>query len=112
MHKIKGIFEYITHVREKSRIVNKSGLYICFTFISIYALIMSLVCFTKANVALGIANIIIAVFMILTMLLFTQIKAPKVLAWSVVLFFYAIMMFFMYQEPLEAELWFLLPMQS
>ncbi len=97
MHKIKGIFEYITHVREKSRIVNKSGLYICFTFISIYALIMSLVCFTKANVALGIANIIIAVFMILTMLLFTQIKAPKVLAWSVVLFFYAIMMFFMYQ---------------
>lgn len=97
MSKLKGVMEYISHVREKSKIVNQSGLYIAFSLISIYALIMSVVCFVKSDTTMGVVNAIIALTMILTMLLFARIKSAKMLSWFVVLSIYILMIFFMYE---------------
>lgn len=97
MSRIGKVFEYISHVREKSRVINKSGLYTAFTFISVYALIMSIVCFLKSDVVMGVVNAVIALFMILTILVFSKIRSPKILSISVVVFLYALMMFFMYE---------------
>lgn len=97
MNKLNKVIDYIKHLREKSRVVNKSGLYICFSFISVYALIMSAVCFFRADPVMGIVNMLIAVFMILTIIVFSKIKSPKILSRFVVTFLYALMMFFLYE---------------
>ncbi|MBQ9984669.1 MAG: response regulator [Lachnospiraceae bacterium] len=97
MSKVNRVLEYISHVREKSKVVNQSGLYTAFSLISIYALIMSAVCFIKSDIIMGVVNAIIAVTMIVTMLLFARIKSPKMLSWFVVSSIYVLMMFFMYQ---------------
>lgn len=97
MEKIKEIWNYILRVREKGKVTNKSGLYVGFTFISAYALLMSLVCFLRDDRIMGIVNAIIGIFMILTMILFTKIKSEKVLSWVVLSFLYVLMMFFMYE---------------
>ncbi len=97
MNRLSRIIGYIKHIREKSRIINKSGLYICFSFISVYALIMSAVCFAGADMIMGIVNIVIGLFMIFTMVVFSKIKSPVILSWFVVIFLYALMMFFLYE---------------
>ena len=97
MLKINRVLEYIAHVREKSKVVNQSGLYTAFSLISIYALIMSVVCFVKADIIMGVVNAIITLTMVVTMLLFARIKSPKMLSWFVVSAIYVLMMFFMYQ---------------
>lgn len=97
MPKLKSIFNYILHVREKSKVINKSGLYTAFSLISIYALIMSVVCFVKSDIIMGVVNAVIALTMILTMLLFARIKSEKMLSWFVVSSIYVLMMFFMYE---------------
>lgn len=97
MSKLKKTFNYISHVRKKSIEINKSGLYICYALISVYALIMSIVCFFKADITMGIVNIVIALFMILTILLFAKIKSQKILSLFVLIFLYTLMMFFMYE---------------
>ncbi len=95
MQRLKSIWEYILHVREKSKVINKSGLYVAFSLISVYALIMSIVCFVKANITMGIVNVVISLGILLIMTIFTNIKSPKLLAWFVVTFFYVLMMFFL-----------------
>lgn len=97
MNKLNKVINYIKHLREKSRIVNKSGLYICFSFISVYALIMSVVCFFRADAVMGVVNLLIALFMILTIIIFSRIKSPKILSCFVVTFLYVLMMFFLYE---------------
>lgn len=97
MQMVKNISDYVTHVREKSKIVNKSGLYMAFTFISVYAFIMSIVCFIKEDITMGVVNLVISLFMVLTMLVFAKIKSARILSWCVVLFLYVLMMFFMYE---------------
>lgn len=97
MNKLNKVIDYIKHLRKKSRIVNKSGLYICFSFISVYALIMSAVCFFRADAVMGVVNLLIAVFMILTIVIFSKIKSPKILSRFVITFLYALMMFFLYE---------------
>ncbi len=97
MHKIKGIIDYIIRVREKGRNFNRSGLYIAFALISAYALIMSAVCFIGADVIMGIANAVIGLFMILTIIVFAKIKSGRTLSVFVVIFLYALMVFFLYE---------------
>lgn len=97
MSKIKSVLEYILHVREKSKVVNKSGLYTAFSLISIYALIMSVVCFIKMDAIMGVVNAVITITMVLTMLLFARIKSAKMLSWFVVSSIYILMMFFLYE---------------
>ena len=97
MSKIHKIIDYIRHVREKGRTINKSGLYICFSLISIYALIMSIVCFIKLDTVMGIVNAIIGVFMILTIVIFSRIKSDRLLTGFVLSFLYTLMMFFLYE---------------
>ena len=97
MTKLNKFFNYIKHVRQKSMVVNKSGLYICFGLISLYALIMSVVCFFKGDTIMGFVNMVIALFMILTIVIFSAIKSDRILSWSVVIFLYALMVFFLYE---------------
>ncbi len=97
MTKIAKILDYIRHIREKGRSVNKSGLYICFSLISVYAIIMSIVCFIKLDTIMGIVNAVIAAFMILTMVIFSRIKSDRILTAFVVSFLYILMMFFLYE---------------
>ena len=97
MHKIKGIIDYIIRVREKGRNFNRSGLYIAFALISAYALIMSAVCFIGADVIMGIANAVIGMFMILTIIVFAKIKSGRTLSVFVVISLYALMVFFLYE---------------
>ncbi len=97
MSKINKIFDYIRHVRKKGKTINKSGLYICFSLISIYALIMSIVCFIKLDTTMGIVNAIIGVFMILTIIIFSRIKSDRLLTGFVLGFLYILMMFFLYE---------------
>lgn len=97
MKKLNKAVEYIKHIREKSRVVNKSGLYICFSLISLYALIMSAVCFFKNDPVMGVVNALIAVFMILTIVIFSRIRSHTILSWVVIAFLYALMVFFLYE---------------
>ncbi len=97
MSKIKRVFNYISHVREKSKQINKSGLYICFALISLYALIMSAVCFINLDAVMGFVNLTIAVVMILIILVFSRIKSAAILSISVDIFLYALMVFFLYE---------------
>ncbi len=97
MPKLKSVLNYILHIREKGKVVNKSGLYIAFSLISIYALIMSVVCFVKSDIMMGVVNAIITLTMVITMLLFARIKSEKMLSWFVVSAIYVLMMFFMYE---------------
>ncbi len=97
MSKVKEIIEYILHIRKKSMNVNKSGLYIAFSLISVYALIMSIVCFFSGDTIMGVVNALIALFMILTIVIFSKIRSSKIMAWFVVAFLYALMVFFLYE---------------
>ena len=97
MSKINKIIDYIRHVREKGQTINKSGLYVCFSLISIYALIMSIVCFIKLDTVMGIANAVIGIFMILTIVIFSRIKSDRLLTGFVLSFLYILMMFFLYE---------------
>ncbi len=97
MSKIKSILEYISHVREKSKELNKNGLYIAFALIGFYALVMSIVCFVGGDAIMGIVNMIISLFMIFTIIIFARIKSATFLSVSVVIFIYALMMFFLFE---------------
>ncbi len=97
MSKIKSVLDYISRVREKGKAMNKSGLYIAFAFISVYALIMSLVCFVKADTIMGIVNLLITVAMIAVIIIFSKIKSERTLAVCVVALVYALMVFFLFQ---------------
>ena len=97
MSKLKNILDYISHVRKKSKSINKSGLYIAFAFISVYALIMSAVCFIKQDIVMGFVNVLIGIFMIAIIIIFSKIKSEKILAACVVIMIYSLMVFFLFQ---------------
>lgn len=97
MSKIKKVVNYILHVRDKGRIINISGLYIAFALISLYAVIMGIVCFIKSDVIMGITNIVIALVMTLTILIFSKIKSHTLLSVFVVIFIYTLMVYFLYE---------------
>ncbi len=97
MSKIKNIFSYIMRVREKSQTFNRSGLYIAFALISVYAAIMSLVCFLKMNTIMGFVNAAITLFMILIIVVFAKIKSSRLLSYCVDIFLYVLMVFFLYE---------------
>lgn len=97
MSKIKNAFNYILKVREKSQNFNRSGLYIAFALISFYAAIMSVVCFVKSDTIMGFVNAAIAVFMVLIIIAFAKIKSAKLLSYSVDIFLYVLMLFFLYE---------------
>lgn len=109
MSRIKSIIEYIKHVREKGNEVNRSGLYICFVLLAVYALVMSVVCFVKLDVVMGVVNIAIAVVMLLIIVVFTKIKSGRLLSWTVIAFIYALMFFFLYEGGVSgvSVLWLL-----
>lgn len=97
MTKIKQIIDYIRRVREKSINFNRSGLYITFALISVYALVMSVVCFLKADMVMGFVNVATAAIMTLIILIFAKIKSGRMLSVFVVVFIYVLMFFFLYE---------------
>ncbi len=91
-----GIFKkYLTHLYEKAGNFNRSGLYIAFALIGFYALVMSIVCFVQKAVMMGVVNLAITTFMVLTIIIFAKIKSTRALSWFVLIFIYALMMFFL-----------------
>ena len=84
-------------VREKSQTFNRSGLYIAFALISVYAAIMSLVCFLKMDTIMGFVNAAITLFMILIIVVFAKIKSSRLLSYCVDIFLYVLMVFFLYE---------------
>ena len=91
-----GIFKkYLTHLYEKAGNFNRSGLYIAFALIGFYALVMSVVCFVQKSALMGVVNLAITTFMVLTIIIFAKIKSERALARFVAVFIYALMMFFM-----------------
>ena len=91
-----GIFKkYLAHLYEKAGNFNRSGLYIAFALIGFYAFVMSIVCFVQKAVMMGVVNLAITTFMVLTIIIFAKIKSTRALAKFVVVFIYALMIFFL-----------------
>lgn len=93
--KLGIVKKYLTHLYEKSGNFNRSGLYIAFALIGFYAFVMSIVCFVQKSVMMGVVNLAITTFMVLTIIIFAKIKSTRALSIFVVIFIYALMMFFM-----------------
>ncbi len=93
--KLGIVKKYLTHLYEKSGNFNRSGLYIAFALIGFYAFVMSIVCFVQKAVMMGVVNLAITTFMVLTIVIFAKIKSTRALSRFVVIFIYALMMFFM-----------------
>lgn len=87
--------KYLAHLYEKAGNFNRSGLYIAFALIGFYALVMSIVCFVQKAVMMGVVNLAITTFMVLTIIVFAKIKSARALSRFVAVFVYALMMFFM-----------------
>jgi hypothetical protein len=56
---------------------------------------MSIVCFVQKAVMMGVVNLAITTFMVLTIIIFAKIKSTRALARFVVVFIYALMIFFL-----------------
>ncbi len=93
--KLGIVKKYLTHLYEKAGNFNRSGLYIAFALIGFYAFVMSIVCFVQKAVMMGVVNLAITTFMVLTIIVFAKIKSARALSRFVAVFIYALMMFFM-----------------
>lgn len=93
--KLGIVKKYLTHLYEKAGNFNRSGLYIAFALIGFYALVMSIVCFVQKAVMMGVVNLAITTFMVLTIIIFAKIKSTRALSWFVIIFIYALMIFFL-----------------
>lgn len=93
--KLGIVKKYLAHLYEKAGNFNRSGLYIAFALIGFYALVMSVVCFVQKSALMGVVNLAITTFMVLTIIIFAKIKSERALARFVAVFIYALMMFFM-----------------
>ncbi len=92
--KIKEPINYISHLRKKREKVNVKALCAAYTLLSIYAFIMSIVCFFTFDIKMCIVNAVIAVCFLVSVVFFTKMKSEKFTAINVIIFISIVMTFF------------------
>ncbi len=96
MEGFRGLKEYARRLRDKGRRVSRDVFVVCYLIFGVYSLVMSIVCLSMNQMTMTIVNAVIGTWLFISIGLLFVIKDTKWATSNTVIFFTAVMAYFLF----------------